>query len=95
MRDLPDSLENLTECLCDVKNMPLLQDPPLGHTLAKVDLCYKALPHYQSFVTKRETQVNRRIKEGEEAKRLEDERIQREIAKLKEEELKAKAAEVY
>ena len=72
-RKTPDSLQKLTECLCDVRKLPLLQDPPLGpHTFAEVDLCYKAIPHYKSFVTKRETEVNRRIKEGEEAAILEN-----------------------
>ena len=72
-RKTHDSLQKLTECLCDVRNMPLLHDPPMGpHTFVEVDLCYKAIPHYKSLVTKRETEVNRRIKEGEEAARLEE-----------------------
>ena len=63
------SLQKLTECLYDDKKIPLLQDP----ALAEVDLCYKAIPHYKSFVTKRETEVNKRFKEGKEAARLEKE----------------------
>ena len=58
----------LTECLCDERKIPLLHDP----ALAEVDLCYKAIPHYKSFVTKRETLVNKRIKEGKTAARLEE-----------------------
>ena len=83
-----NSLQKLTECLCDGRNMPLLQDP----ALAEVDLCYKAIPHYKSFVTKRETLVNRRIKEGEEAGKLEEKarRLEEEAARLEEKAAKAK-----
>ena len=84
-RKTPDSLQKLTECLCDGRKMPLLQDP----ALAEVDLCYKAIPHYKSFVTKRETQVNKRIKEGEEAARIENETQgeEREMQKQKREQV--------
>ena len=63
------SIQSLTECLCDDTNMPLLRDP----VLREVDLCYKALPQYKTFVKKREEKVKKRIKEGEEAERAEQE----------------------
>ena len=61
--DRPDSIQDLSECLCDDRNMPLLHDPALG----KIDLCFKALPHYEAFVRKREKEVNQRIDEGKAA----------------------------
>ena len=63
-------MQKLTECLCDGSKLPLFHDP----ALAEVDLCYKAIPHYKSFVTKRETLVNRRIKEGKEAEKKNQEK---------------------
>ena len=62
-----DSIQSLCECLCDYKNIPLLHDP----VLEKVKFCYKALPHYETFVRKREGEVNQRVEEGEEARRQE------------------------
>ena len=60
-REPPHSLQKLTECLCDEKNTPLLHDPALD----KVGLCYEALPHYKTFVSKREAEVKRGAKERE------------------------------
>ena len=43
-----ESIQSLTECLCDGKTMPLLHDP----LVKEVVLRYEALPHYQQFVKK-------------------------------------------
>ena len=62
-----DSLQKLTECLCvtdgDGQKLPLLHDP----VLEEVNLCYKAIPHHKYFLTKREREIKKRTKEGEEA----------------------------
>ena len=50
-----ESIQSLTECLCDSKTMPLLHDP----LVKEVGLCYKALPHYKQFVKQREIKTDR------------------------------------
>ena len=62
-RKPPNSLQKLTECLCDATNMPLLHDPALD----KVGFCYEALPHYKTFVNKREAEVLRGVQERKES----------------------------
>ena len=84
-----DSIQNLTECLCDVKKVPLLQDP----ALEKVDLCYKALPHYETFARKREGKVTQRLEEGEAAAKAEK-RAKAEAAEAKER-AKAKSGSLF
>ena len=49
-----ESIQSLTECLCDSKTMPLLRDP----LVKEVGLCYKALPHYKKFVKQREMRTD-------------------------------------
>ena len=53
-----ESIQSLTECLCDSKTMPLLHDP----LVKEVGLCYEALPHYQQFVKQREVKTDQIIK---------------------------------
>ena len=53
-----ESIQSLTECLCDGNNMPLLHDP----LVKEVGLCYKALPHYKKFVEQREVKTDRIIR---------------------------------
>ena len=53
-----ESIQSLTECLCDSKTMPLLHDP----LVKEVGLCYKALPHYKQFVKQREIKTDRIIR---------------------------------
>ena len=55
-----DSLQKLSECLCDKEKMPLLCDS----SFENVSLCYRALPNYEAFVQKREGRVERRLEEG-------------------------------
>ena len=55
-REPSESLQTLSECLCDKENNPLLYDP----SLKDVSLCYKALPNYEAFVQKRGERVKRR-----------------------------------
>ena len=45
-----NSFQEVTECLCDDKMMPLRQN-----------LCFRAIPHYEVFVGKREPKVKRRL----------------------------------
>ena len=54
-----DSLQKLSECLCDEEKMPLLRDS----SFENVSLCYRALPNYEAFVQKREGRVERRLEE--------------------------------
>ena len=79
-----DSLQKLSECLCDEEKMPLLRDP----SFKNVSLCYRALPNYEAFVQKREGRVERRLEEGRAAERAEQrkqkqlkDQIDREIPK--------------
>ena len=58
-----ESIQSLTECLCDGKNMPLLHDP----LVKEVGLCYKALPHYKKFVEQREVKTEWIIRERDNA----------------------------
>ena len=53
-----ESIQSLTECLCDGKDMPLLHDP----LVKEVGLCYKALPHYKKFVKQREMRIDQIIR---------------------------------
>ena len=62
-----DSLQKLSECLCDEEKMPLLRDS----SFENVSLCYRALPNYEAFVQKREGRVGRRLEEGRAAERAE------------------------
>ena len=62
-REPPDSLQTLTECLCDDQKLPLLHDP----VLTEHDLCFKAIPRYKAFVKDRKAQVEVGIKERDKA----------------------------
>ena len=55
-----DSLQKLSECLCNEEKMPLIRDS----SFKNVSLCYRALPNYEAFVQKREGRVERRLEEG-------------------------------
>ena len=63
VRKPPDSLQILTECLCDDQKMPLLHDPGLREH----KLSFKSIPHYKTFVSKREVKVKQGAKERDEA----------------------------
>ena len=55
-----NSLQEVTECLCDDRMMPLHQN-----------LCFRAIPHYEVFVGKREPKVKRRLVERDAAEKAE------------------------
>ena len=63
-----DPLQNLTECLCDDEKMPLLFYPCFKITSRKVEFHYTALPHYKTFVRKREEKVKERMTTKEQLK---------------------------
>ena len=44
-----DSLQKLSECLCNEEKIPLVGDSSFNH----VSLCYEALPNYEALVQKR------------------------------------------
>ena len=62
-RTPPDSLQILTECLCDDQKMPFLHDP----NLREHNLSFKAIPHYNSFVRERDVDVKQGAKERDES----------------------------
>ena len=59
-RGTSNSLQEVTECLCDDRMMPL-----------HLNLCFRAIPHYEVFVGKREPKVKRRLVERDAAEKAE------------------------
>ena len=51
-----DMLDPDFECLADEKKIVLLRDP----SSSQIELCFKALPHYDSFVKQRDVKVKQR-----------------------------------
>ena len=70
-----DSLQKLSECLCDEEKMPLLCDS----SFENVSLCYRALPNYEAFVQKREGRVERRLEEGRVAEQRKQKQLKDQI----------------